>query len=527
MALPTNTNRTTGATTPRSGNLTKVGPKPLHMAGGNVAFVRKELTRMLPKYELIDDAVEGSIAVKHRKTKYLPMPSHVGDPTDLQKRYDAYLLRAVFYNVSERTLNGFMGELFDKDPVVTIPPALQVVAEDANGETVGIVQLAKETARNVMKKGRAGLFVDYPNTQGTVTAEMKETKGIRPVIHMYEAKQIINWRKRQVGALLLLSLVVLQEEYDSEDDGFQISKKKRWRVLRLNDAGQATAQIYYEGQAPGTEAVLLDSNGEPFDRIPFSFVGSETNNDEIDPPPLFSLCDLNMAHYRNSADHEEMLFMLGQPTLVISGLTEAWADKYFKDGVPLGSRASLPLPADASAELLEMQERTAMSAEMEHKEKQMVALGAKIVESKTVQRTATEAGMDSASEKSTLATVSDNVSLAFQWALGYCAKYEGVAETDITFRVNKEFSVDFSNPEARREAIEAWQAEAISFTEMRAALRKGGVATQDDAAARKEITDDAAAGFGVGEEELDAEGNPIKNNPDPENVPTQKQADEI
>lgn len=527
MVLATNTNRTVNSS--RSGTTTTVGPKPLVAQGaqGNVGFVRRELRDMKAKYELIDDAVAGSIAVKHRRERYLPAPSTAGGADAQSARYQSYLTRAVFYNVAERTLNGFMGELFDKDPVVTMPPALDIVAEDANGETVGIVQLAKETARNVLKKGRAGLFVDYPNTGGTVTTAMKESGQVRPVIHMYEAAQIINWRKKQYGALLKLSLVVLYEEYDAEDDGFEMKKQKRWRVLRLNEAGFATAQIYHEKLAPGELVELRDAEGNPFDTIPFSFVGSETNNDEIDPPPLFALCDLNIAHYRNSADHEEMLYMLGQPTVVVSGLTETWADKYFSEGIPLGSRAAIPLPESASVELIEISETSAGAAAMEHKEKQMVALGAKLVEAKSVQRTATEAGMDSASEKSTLATVSDNVSLAFQWALGYCAKYEGVSEAKITFRVNKDFSVDFSNPEARAEAIAAWQAEAISFTEMRAALRKGGLATQDDEAAQAEIVEAAGAGLGPNRgEQLDENGNPINNNPDPNNVPSNQQ-DEI
>jgi len=504
------------------------GSKALNRSRPNVTFKRQEIVDVLADYEMIDDVLKGSRAVKSRGTRYLPMPS----PDDLSKenqlRYDAYKTRAVFYGVAARTLDGFVGELFDKDPVLTVPAALELLTEDANGEGVGLVQLAKEASGTVLAKGRGGLFVDYPETGGTVTAQDKEQKAIRPTITFYQPQQIINWRTRKLGALTVLSLVVIEEDYDAEDDGFAYVKRKQYRILRLNDANRYEVQVIRDavGSTQLQEWVMpTKSDGTPFDRIPFMFVGSKTNSAKVDKPPLYDLCDLNLAHYRNSAEHEENLYQTSQATTVISGLTESWADKYYAEGVKLGSHAAIPLPTGAEAKFLETQERSAIFAEMEHKERQMVALGAKLVESKSVQRTATEAGLETASEKSTLATVADNVSLAFAWALGFAAEWEGVAETNVTFRINKEFSINFSSPEARAEAIAAWQAEAISFTEMRAVLKKGGTATLPDEVARQEIMDDVAAGFGVQEDDPDADpGNVVE----PGNKPgDQQQADEV
>jgi hypothetical protein len=156
-------------------------------------------------------------------------------------------------------------------------------------------------------------------------------------------------------------------------------------------------------------------------------------------------------------------------------------------------------------------------------------LGAKIVEQQQVQRTATETSLESSSEKSTLATISDNLSLAMEWALFFAGRFMGVGDSKMVFQVNKEFSIAFNTPEARAEAIEAWVAEAISWTEMRAALRKGGTATLSDDQAREEIKTDASNGDGPTEPGLtDAQGNPIDANgnpidpnaPPPTNPPT-------
>lgn len=357
--------------------------------------------------------------------------------------------------------------------------------------------------------------MDYPNTGGNVTAEAKEAGGIRPVIELYHPTQIINWRTRKIGALTVLSLVVLEEDVEKDDNDFTDTKVKQWRVLRLDaETNHYTVQVFQGTTATDAKAGDVisptKSDGSTFNRIPFMFIGSENNDAAVNKPPMYDLADLNIAHYRNSADYEEASYVCGQPTPVVTGLTEAWAEKFFGKGIGLGSRAALPLPAGATAELLQPEPNTLPFEAMAHKERQMVAVGARLVEQKTVQRTATEAGLETAGEKSVLANVSDNVSLAFEWALGFAAEWEGLGESKITFRVNKEFSVHFSSPEARQEAIKSWQAEAISFTEMRAALRKGGTATLPDEQARAEIQKDATSGVGPNNTfEFDAEGNPI------------------
>lgn len=489
----------------------------LNRSAPNVAYVRGELAAMLPLYRKIDDVLQGADRVKKRKTLYLPDPSPVGsDP--LGKRYDAYLIRAVFYAVTRRTLAGFVGEIFDKDPVIIVPPVLQPLIEDTNGEGVGIVQLAKKTTGLTLSLGRSGLFVDFPQTGGAVTRADLEAN-TRPVIKHYHPAKILNWRYRKVGAVSKLSLVVLEEEYDSEDDGFAVTRSTQWRILSLNLAGQYQVQIARKvggkggaGYNFGEVVTPTDASGAPFDEIPFKFIGSETNDAEIDYPPLYDMADLNIAHYRNSADHEETLFLSSQPTVIVSGLTEQWAEKFFKTGIGLGSRAAVPLPVGADAKLLEVKAESAHLTEMEHKERQMVALGAKLVEQKQVQRTAQESATETASEKSTLVSVADNVSNAFEWALYFAAKFVGVSDNNIKFELNKQYSISFSTPEARKEAIEAWISEAISFTEMRSALRKGGTAVLDDKMAREEIMNDAVLLADRTKADPDDPNNP---NPDP------------
>lgn len=463
----------------------------------------KDLETVWKKYVIIDDVLAGSDRVKGKLGVYLPPPNGIGlNELATDSRYYAYNLRAVFYAVAFHTLKGFVGEIFITAPAVKVPPQLEGVVKDATGDGVSLTQLAKKATGYALSKGRAGLFVDFParNTADTVAQNGKqgsdeptpvtvaEAGDLMPVFTVYDGMKIINWRVKKFGSKTKLCLVVLEEEYYTDTDEFGGTKRIRHRVLRLSDDERYSVQLYEEKKA-GAVFWPTKGSGENFDYIPFMFIGSDTNDASVDYPPLYDLCDLNLAHYRNSADYEEAAFLCGQPTPVFSGLTEAWVDKYFGNGITLGSRAAVPLPEGASAELLSVTETTMAKEAMEHKERQMASLGAKLAEQKTVQRTATETAVDAVSEKSTLATVADNVSQAFYEGLRCAADYINAAvdDTNTEFKLNNEFSINLSTPEAVTTAVTNWQANALSFTEMRMVLRQAGYATQTDEDAKKEI----------------------------------------
>lgn len=457
----------------------------------NVSFKRPELVAMLPQYEIIADAIAGSPAVKAARTKYLPKPNPEDVSEGNNRRYKAYLTRAMFYGVTGRTLRGLSGQIFMREPVIEVPDSMKVLVDDTSGEGVSLVQLAKKMAGFILPFGRAGLFVDYPVTNGQVTAEQLENEGIRPTITGYGPTQIINWRTRKRGAISVLSMVVLEEPYVESDDGFEVKLGTQWRVLLLSADDVYSCEIWRKDAARSffrfNATTPLDASGKPFRDIPFCFLGAENNDSEVDAPPMFDLADINMGHYRNSADHEENLYMSAQATPVLIGLTESWADKYFKEGVGLGARSSIPLPVGGDAKLIQAEEVSALATEMEHKERQMVALGAKLVEQKEVQRTATEASQEEASESSTLSNVANNLSLGFTWALGWAAMFIGVSEATIVCTFNNDFDIAKMTPAERAQTVTEWQAEAITWSEMRAALRKSGVATKTDEEAETEI----------------------------------------
>lgn len=482
-------------------------PTNSQTSGANVGYKRKELRDMEVQYTLISDCIAGEVAVKGAKDKYLPRPDPSNTTPDNTARYDAYVVRAVFYNATSRTLRGLLGEVFAVDPIVELPAVLEPVKADASGSGVTLNQQATALVHNVLAFSRAGVFVDYPALSEPATQAQVDSGALHPIIKVYEPVEIINWRTIVRGSRTILSLVVIEEWIDKTDDGFETTQEKQWRVLRLDAEGLYRVEIWKSNITSTTSSQVQsivsgvgspsdvfqpkDASGKRFEEIPFMFVGAIDNDVLIEQPLFYDLASLNIAHYRNSADFEESSFVVGQPTYVFTGLTKDWVDNVLKGVVKTGSRTAVPLPVNATAAILQPDPNTLPGEGMDKKERQMVALGAKLVENQTVQRTATETTMDQRTENSILSTAANNSSAAMLWALQWCAKWLGLPITGIQFQINTDFAVARLSPEDQQQLVSTWQAGGITIEEMRAGLRKSGIATEPDTTAMGKLKKEA------------------------------------
>ena len=119
----------------------------------SVKWKRLELIAVEPIYRMINDCIDGELAVKDKGTVYLPMPCSDDLSPENKLRYEAYKNRAVFYNVTERTLNGLVGEIFSREPVTEVPTEMDTVVEDVNGENVNLIQSSKRACEIVLSTG--------------------------------------------------------------------------------------------------------------------------------------------------------------------------------------------------------------------------------------------------------------------------------------------------------------------------------------------------------------------------------------
>lgn len=468
---------------------------PVRGGSQDVTFVRADVRNAQSEWTEVQDCLSGEKAVKAKGATYLPVPdAELGGKTT-DSRYKSYITRAVFYGVTNRTLQGLVGQVFGRETDIKFPSELEQLVNDVSGDGVGIEQQAKKTLEYVLAFGRAGILTDFPSTGRALSRADVLGGDFHPTIKLYRPENVINWRTRRYGAKVKLSLVVLKEQVDENDDtAFETEVSTVYRVLRLTEDETYTVTLYTEDPeardeieyVEGETITPTDSEGKAFDHIPFRFVGPENNDPEIDPAPLAPMASLNLAHYRNSADYEDSTFIAGQPTPVFAGLTEEWVNNVMKGKVYLGSRGGVMLPKGGTADLLQPTMNTMPKEAMDQKEHQMVALGAKLVEDRSIRRTATEARQDEASETSVLSSATKNVNAAYNEGLQDAQKFAG-GSGEITFKLNSDFDLTSMTPQERMQLVTEWQSEAISFTEMRRGLRRGRIAFQDDDVAKAEI----------------------------------------
>ena len=437
-----------------------------------------------PQYELYApvwtktrDAVKGAVCVKDKKHTYLPVPDpqsnddRIGSET---LRYRQYIKRAVFANFTGRTKNALVGAAFRKEMKYELPTALEYLIKDATGDGLGLEQLAKDELSNILETGRSFLLVDYPQVSGELSLEDINKLDLRASIIPYTAEQVVNWKTEAVAGRKLLTLVVLAETYNYDDDEFGHESETQYRVLRLSEEGYSQ-QLYRDGQPYSEESFPTKSDGSRWDIIPAIFVGSKNNDSTVDDAPLADIADVNIAHYRNSADYEESCFITGQPTLFITHSLneEQWFD-YNPQGIKLGSRSGHVLGESGSATLLQANPNNLVLEAMKAKEAQMVAIGARIVTDRGGNETAEGARIRFASENSVLGDIVGNLSAGLRQCIEWCGVFMGSPE-DFSLDINREFYDKSVDPQLIMSMVQLMDRQIISDQDIFDRLRAAGI----------------------------------------------------
>lgn len=394
----------------------------------------------------VRDAVAGSDAIKGARTAYLPHPvaGHERLTGELLQeaddRYAAYLERATWLGVTGRTHEGMLGGVFRKAPTAELPSSIEYMLEDADGSGMALEQFAKLCVSGLEQSGRAGVLVDYPEAEDGLTRE--QTRGLAATLRFYDSASIINWRREGEA----LTLVVLRETYEDEVDEFERNIEEQHRVLRLED-GVYTQQVYRDNQPAGGKVTPRDSAGRAWQEIPFQFLGAKNNDETPDKPLLLDIADLNIAHYRNSADLEEGAFLCGQPMLHvdIGDLDANQWQELNPNGVQVGSRRGIQTKG-GRIDMVQAEERNLPLSLMELKEKQMLALGARLIEQRGQNETAEAVRARSGAENASLSSVATNVSDGLEGAMRWALAFMG-GSGEVSYQLNQQFYAEDADPQ--------------------------------------------------------------------------------
>lgn len=436
--------------------------------------------KMLPKWKKCRDVVQGEDSVKLFRELYLPRPSGMDD-----EDYKGYITRSQFFNATGRTLDGLAGMLGRKPAFVSVPKGLEFYLQNVDGKGHSFNQFVSATERDSLLTGWGGILIDMPKTDGVRSQRDFEESGLYAYMTFYRAEMIANFHYETKGRFRLLKYVILKEMIEVPTTDYATELKEYRRVCEIDDDGYYRQTLYDDNSRIIEQIYPTDRNGKKFTSIPFSFTSI---NEFPEEPMLLDLVNLNLSHYRKSADYENGLHWTGVPTPWSQGAdapTEIINGEEVAKPLKLGGSVVLNLPAGASMHYLEFSGSgcSQLSSAMQADEEKMAILGARIIsaEKKGVESAET-AKIHRAGENSVLAEFAINMSIIFSKMLKLYLEWSVGKEfpvNEITVAINTDFDVSTMNSQQITALVSLWQQGGIAKRDLFNNLKDGEILSAD------------------------------------------------
>lgn len=430
-------------------------------------------------WQQIRDSILGEIEVKRKGELYLKkMPDMTPD------EYSAFLDRAVYFNMSQRTVTGLMGSLLRRPPKVENLPE-QIDTQNISKQNQTLEQFVNEAAREIISMGRYGVLLDM------------DTAGARPpYLAGYIAENIVDWTIEEIAGRFTLTEVVLRElRLDRKEPtpqlpgrpqkrspqadyirqtgiGLTTNTGRRWiasyRVLKLTpenpddpNSRRIYQQAYYTSahsdavpgyavpgnMTPGFATATLTTptwRGKPFDFIPFIFLGPQDNTPSVDKSPILDIVGLNHSHYKSYAQLEHGRYYTALPvyyTQVKQGDENA--------SYTVGPSVVWEVEEKCTPGILEFNGSGLKFLEnaCNSKEDQIAALGGRLVgvERVSAGQSNNQLKMKESNESALLLNIANVLDVSFTFLLRWFAGWQDVPEeiaNKISFKTNKAFLLD-------------------------------------------------------------------------------------
>lgn len=474
----------------------------------DIEYRNPDYLKWYPVWQKNRDFFEGTTAIKTRTkseidmtnniyhngknsvagTAYLPWPSGM-----TKEEYDQYVDRSQYANYVEETIQSWQGKLYSKP--IQYNYSTGDNAENKTTPTdnfLDSITFDGKSADNVIREitgeielvNKVGVLIDFPtvldynNNPIKLTKKYVEDNNIKSRVSMYKAESITHWGETVRNNQRIPTFFVLREE-NPDYSSFMLNSVCMYRVLYLDNVNgesiyrQAIIKPIDKRKRRGNKykAEVVDvytpmKGGNYINEIPFKIITAlgeeyrDYKNSIVAP-----LVDVNMGHYRNSADWEHELFQVALKTLVLYG----WDKK--KYGNPRMGGA-LAAPMNGKAELLEASSDSGIKDEMQNKENRMAVFGSqRISQQGRYVQSADTSNNNTKSESANLQSIALNVSKIMGEVFSLCAEWSN-KEYKISLDINRDFKDDTITGDEANKWREWYQTGGGSFDAYYAMMEK-------------------------------------------------------
>jgi hypothetical protein len=371
----------------------------------------------VPHVKLCRDLYHGTHSMRAAGEEYLPK-----HPKEERGDYDRRLRRAVLFNAVRRTVQGYVGMVFRRSPVLKadVPDLIKEQAYNIDLQGNDLSIFARDVFEAAVLDGHCFIHVDAPiatdprQVDGSLAEVRAQNR--RPFWRLVEKTAVINARWEFVDGEQRLTMVVVSEmaTEPAGEYGEQTVEQYRelypggWRIWRKDD----------------DRLVLHDEGISTLPYIPLVPVYANRTGWMMSEPPLVDLAYENVEHWQVRSDHRHALGFASIPIPVFIGQQR-------KD-IEWGANRAIFLPSEnAKAQMLESSGASIGESrqELADIEQRMTALGLQhLVKTGRVQKTAEEDRNERVEQWSNLAAMARGLRDGLETALQVHADYLGLGE---------------------------------------------------------------------------------------------------
>lgn len=404
-------------------------------------WTHPEVLENCTEWEMIRDCARGERVIKQKGTDYLKPLDEMDN-----REYDEYLNRAVFFNMTGRTINALTGIVFNRAPKVEgLPKKLEKAFRLPTRTNITFDAFLKKVCRELVTLGRYGVLLDM-DPEAKVNAS--------PYFAGFAAEHILDWQEIVIDGRLVTSEVVLRELREMR--GTFGSQKKtltiyRRLVLEWSASRNDFVYVQYIYETEGTTVdventtpsrVIPTRNGVPLNRIPFVFLGAIDNTPGIDRSPIADIASLNVSHYRSYAQLEHSRHYTAMPVFYAQ-VPSGNAHRTYR----LGSSVVWEVAPGEKPGILEMNGHglNGLIDACEQKEDQISALGGRLMSnsSRSTAESDNALRLKEGNERSILLNIVFSVSEGMTEMLRKWVYWSGVDNVEgVSVELNKEFLTD-------------------------------------------------------------------------------------
>lgn len=382
-----------------------------------------EYDEMYEKWELPMALMGGTHEMREERTKWLPR-----EEKESIRAYNGRLSRTYLYNAYKRTVQVLAGLPFVRAVQIDeVPEELKYLEYDCDSDNSDITDFSFNLLYDLIHYGKAHYLVDMPLTQERVTLATKDKNKVRPYFNHICPTNLISWDSEKRGGNHVLTRIRIKENV--------VEKQGEWgyrEVQQIRVVYEDSQELWREVEKDTWD--IYDILPNELGYIPLvTIYGSKTGFMTCEPP-LQDLAWLNLQHYQQSSDFNNIQHYVCVPFLFGAGF-----EKDELNGATIAANTAISASSpDAKLGFVELngQSIPEVRQSLDKLLEMMASLGSDLVIRKSVDRqTAASRKIDQSESISLLQIMINNVETGIERGYKIAADWLNIDAEDISVTI--------------------------------------------------------------------------------------------